>query len=332
MNEIIVSISFLSGLGFLFGSALCFASKKFYVEINEKEKKINEILPGANCGACGYSGCANYAAALAKDDNVPINLCTAGGEQVIKKIAEVLNKKAEKQEKLVAEILCKGKAKEKAKIKFEYKGINDCKFIHNQFNSYKLCNYGCLECGNCYRVCKFNAIEYDSKNPSIPKIKIENCVGCGACVKECPKKIIVLRPLLNHDVHIKCSNKDIGKIAKTLCDVACIGCGLCAKKCPVNAITIENNLAKIDYSKCVNCGKCVEVCPIKPEKVIIDYKTKRGKAEINDNCKGCSLCAKKCPVNAIEGKLKEKFKVDESKCIGCEICVQVCKFKAIDIK
>lgn len=267
MINIIIPTVFLSGLGIVFGIVLCYASKKFFVPVAEAEQKIIAILPGANCGACGYSGCAGYAAAIAKN-NADINACLPGGEKVMNELSKLLGKNALPQIKMVAEILCKGTA-EKTKMKFKYSALKDCKYINGQFNNIKICNNGCIEFGNCYRVCKFNAISYDTNNPSIPKIIIENCTGCGACVKECPKKIIVLRPI-DKKVHIKCSNTELGKIAKTQCSVACIACRLCEKNCPVNAIKIENNIAVMDYSKCINCGKCIEVCPIKPEKVIIN--------------------------------------------------------------
>jgi Na+-translocating ferredoxin:NAD+ oxidoreductase subunit B len=342
MEQIIYSIFFLSILGILFGIILAYSSKKFYVKVDEKEKKILNSLPGINCGACGFSGCAGYASALNKGQ-APINACIPGGEETIKILSSILGQKTEKIVPKVAEILCKGKMLDdslseepgkqgNARIKFKYTGLKDCKFIEKNYNSIKFCSYGCLECGNCYRVCSFDAIKYNENSFSIPEIIIDKCVGCGACVTECPKNIIVLRPR-NRDVHIKCSNYDKPKIAKSICSVSCISCRLCQKKCPVNAITItKNSLAVIDYDKCINCGQCVEVCPVKPEKVIVDYKENRGVAYINDNCKGCSLCSRKCPVNAISGKVKEKFVVDESLCIGCEICKNICKFNAVEIK
>lgn len=343
MTNIIIPVIFLSFIGIVFGIILSYASKKFFVQIDEKEKKILNNLPGVNCGACGFSGCAAYAAALI-EGSVPINACIPGGAETVSLISSILGQKAEKSIPKVAEILCQGLSSDKihsfneegekifgsAKIKYNYQGIKDCRFIALNYNSFKLCSYGCLECGACYDVCAFNAIAYCKNNAHIPVILTDKCVGCGICVKECPKNIIVLRPV-DKDVHIKCSNSDKPKDAKKNCSVSCIGCKLCAKKCPVDAISVDNFLAVIDYDKCINCGLCVSVCPVKPDKVIVDYKDFRGIAKINDNCKGCSLCARKCPVNAITGEVKQKFVVDDSICIGCEVCKKLCKFNAVDI-
>ena len=64
MNEILLPILLVAGIGLVLGLGLAIASKVMAVPVDEKEEKITEVLPGANCGACGFSGCAGYAAAL----------------------------------------------------------------------------------------------------------------------------------------------------------------------------------------------------------------------------------------------------------------------------
>jgi len=178
-------------------------------------------------------------------------------------------------------------------------------------------------------VCPFDAISLEKNNMRI--IEEDKCTGCGNCVKACPKNLIQLIPV-SKKVNILCMSIDNGKIAKTNCGnkTACIGCGLCAKKCPVDAISMQDNLAVINYEKCVVCGICAEVCPTNS---IIDKIGERLQPKIiEEECIGCTICAKKCPVNAIEGEIKKLHKIDEEKCIKCGICVEKCPTNAIVTK
>lgn len=324
---LLYSVILLGALGLVFALFLVFASKKLAVEVNQTVLSIFEKLPKANCGACGYPGCMGYAEALAKEGStVSVNLCAPGGAASADAIAQILGKKTEKTDKKIARILCRGE-EEYIRYKFDYKGIADCEMAAKLLTGPKFCEFGCLMMGNCFRACKFNAITF--KNKKIPVIVDANCVGCGACVEACPKKIITVLPEKNN-VYVACKNLDKGKIAKTKCDVVCIACGLCKKACPVGAIEIVNNLSVIDHSKCINCGKCHTVCPVKPVKAIIDTLAPRPKLVINENCKGCTICSKKCPVTAISGEKKQRHKIDDSKCINCMACYNACRFEAID--
>jgi len=324
----IAPILILALLGLIFAIFLVIASKKLAVEINPIIEKLYEALPKANCGACCYPGCMGYAEALgAENSKTAVNLCTPGGNDTADKLAQILGVKAEKSERKTARLKCRGE-QEYIRYKYEYKGIKDCEVAAKLLTGPKYCEFGCLMFGNCFRVCKFGAMEYEENR--IPKIIEKKCVGCGACVTACPKNLIVLLPEKNHIV-IECKNEDKGKFAKSKCDVACIACGLCKKNCPAQAIEIINNLAVIDYSKCIDCGRCSEVCPIKPIKVISDSLAPRPKLEITGDCKGCTLCVKKCPVNAITGEKKQKHTIDQSKCIKCQNCYNACRFNAIKL-
>lgn len=325
---ILVSVIILGVLGILFGIGLSIASKVFHVDVDPKIEQIEEVLPGANCGACGYPGCAAYAEALVLSGAEP-TFCAPGGDEVTKKVAAILGVKASSKERRIAVIHCLSGGNNNTNFRYINKGVTTCLACIQLSGGRNECLYGCLGYNDCFNVCPFGAISLDENNMRI--IDEDKCTGCGKCVEACPRNLIELVPISNK-VHIQCMSQDKGKDAKAKCgnNTACIGCGLCAKKCPVDAITLENNLATINYEKCVSCGLCATVCPTKaiedrlptrPQPIIIDEK-----------CIGCTICAKKCPVDAIEGKVKEVHKIDEEKCIQCGICIDVCPKKAIEAK
>ena len=255
--DIIIAFALLGGLGLIFGLVLAAASKVFYVETDPRLDQLNECLPGANCGGCGYPGCGGYAEAVLNGE-APIGKCASGGNECAQAMAAIMGIKAEAVTRKVALVRCSGeKTYDKdgnlvsgAKIKANYEGFKDCLAASRVGGNGPLsCKYGCLGYGSCTKACKYGAIK-------------DLCVGCMACAAACPRNLIVpVEP--GRNVVIACNSMAKGAVTTRGCTVGCIGCGLCKKICPKGAITVTNNLAVIDYSLCDNCGLCATVCPKK---------------------------------------------------------------------
>lgn len=258
MGEIIIGTAVLGGTGIIIGIILGIAGEKLQVEVDEKELQVRELLPGNNCGGCGYPGCDGLASAIAAG-KAEVNSCPVGGSKVANKISEIMGVALEEKERQVAFVRCGGSCN-KAKKKYNYYGIEDCrKAVIAPGGGDKSCAYGCLGYGSCVKECLFDAIHIVD---GITVVDKEKCVACGKCVSTCPNNLIEIIPY-SADYRVQCMSNDKGKDVKSACDAGCIGCKLCTKVCESSAITVENNLAKIDYSKCTNCGKCAEKCPVK---------------------------------------------------------------------
>lgn len=268
MGEIITATLVLGGTALIIGILLGIAGEKLQVDVDEKELKIRELLPGNNCGGCGYPGCDGLATAIASG-KAEVNSCPVGGSNVANKISEVMGVVLEEKEKQVAFVKCAGTC-DKTKKKYNYYGIEDCsKAKVTPGGGEKACSYGCLGYGSCIKECLFNAINIVQ---GIAVVDKEKCVSCGKCVKVCPNNLIDIIPY-SSDYSVQCMSNDKGKDVKAVCDSGCIGCKLCTRVCESGAIVVENNIAKIDYSKCINCGKCAEKCPTK----VIRYPNKISK-------------------------------------------------------
>lgn len=310
----------LGGIGLILGLGLALAAKKLAVPKDPRIEKVVEILPGANCGGCGYPGCAAFAEAVVKGDVLPGG-CVAAGAGVVSKIAALLGVAVDESIRKVAVVHCGGG--HSAVDAFTYHGPSSCASALLVMEGHKLCRYGCMGFGDCVSACPFDAIHMDENG--LPVVEPEKCTGCGKCVSACPRGIISLWPE-NRKVIVACSSRDKGGIARRACTVACIGCGKCATACPVNAITIDSFLAHIDPAKCINCGICAGECPTS---AIVDMVPTRPKAFIDTTCIGCTLCTKVCPTHAILGELKQKHEVVSEKCVGCGQCVPKCPKKSI---
>lgn len=245
-------------VGLLIGVFLGIAGNKLKVEVDEREEAITEILPGNNCGGCGYPGCSGLAAAIVKGE-AAVSGCPVGGKPVADKVAAVMGVAAQDVAEKVAYVMCQGSC-DRAPKQYDYSGAQSCvmqKFV--PAGGAKKCSFGCLGGGDCVNVCDKNAIRIID---GIAHIDEELCKGCGKCVKACPKGIIEIVPKASK-VRVACSSKDKGPAAMKVCKTACIGCMLCQKNCPAGAVTVENSLAHIDYDKCTGCGECAAKCPKK---------------------------------------------------------------------
>jgi len=262
--NLIRAISALGGLAFLASLLLYYISKRFSVEEDPQQEEVLELLPGVNCGACGYPGCRGFAEALvkgAKAGSIDGLYCPPGGAEGMARIGEYLELEAGAGVASLAVCRCGG-SKEKSPRKLSYDGPASCSISHSLFAGDKGCPFGCLGMGDCVVPCDFDAIFIDPLT-LLPVIDEEKCTSCGKCAQACPRTLIQIRPKgkRNKRVWVNCRSQEKGAVAKSHCEVACIGCGKCAKVCPVDAITLENNLAYIDPNTCIACGKCVPVCP-----------------------------------------------------------------------
>ena len=254
-KDIIIALITVSSVGLIAGILLAIVSHLFKVEENVRTAKIRACMPGANCGACGYRGCDDYAEAISEGSAAP-NLCIPGGEVTVAELSEILGIEIEKTAQITAFVHCNGNC-EATEMKALYNGINSCKAASMIYGGPQTCVYGCLGFGDCAKVCPSSLI---CIKDGIAHIDTENCLGCGVCVKTCPKHIISLVPKKRSAV-VMCSNSDKGADARKACSNACIGCKKCEKSCEFGAIAVVNNIAKIDYEKCSGCGKCVSNCP-----------------------------------------------------------------------
>ena len=256
--EGIITATLIIGLvGLFIGLLLGVAGKVFTVEVDEKEVAVRDLLPGNNCGGCGFAGCDALAKAIASGEAEP-DACPVAGSEKAEEISAVIGRKAGAKVKKVAFVKCTGTC-ENAKKKYNYEGLADCRKLSLiPGRGEKACDFGCMGLGSCVRACPFDAI---CIKDGIAYVDQETCKGCGQCVAICPNHLIELRPL-KEIFAVACHSTAKGKDVKAVCSAGCIGCGICAKQCEFDAVTVENNLAYIDPDKCTGCGKCAQKCPV----------------------------------------------------------------------
>jgi Na+-translocating ferredoxin:NAD+ oxidoreductase subunit B len=258
---IVITIISLSLLALVSAVILYFVAQKFKVFEDPRIDQIQEVLPAANCGGCGFAGCRNFAEELVKSESFDGLNCPVGGADVMGAAAKILGREAPVVDPVVAVLLCNGTPEFRPRTS-KYNGAADCRISNSLFAGETDCSYGCMGLGDCVRACAFDAMYMDSST-ELPVIIDDKCVACGACVRACPRNLIELRKKAKKDrkIYVACSNCDKGGPARRACKVACTACTKCFKVCEFGAITIENNLAYIDAKKCTFCRKCVTECP-----------------------------------------------------------------------
>jgi Na+-translocating ferredoxin:NAD+ oxidoreductase RNF subunit RnfB len=258
---ILYSVISLGAIGAIGSVILYVVSQKFKVDEDPRIAEVQEALPGANCGGCGYAGCGGFADACVKASSLEGLLCPVGGNATMSRVAAILGKTAAADTPRIAVVRCNGTCEARPRLN-TYNGATHCTIASSFCGNETGCSFGCLGYGDCVRACTFDAIRI---NPDtlIAEVDEEKCTSCGACVKACPKNIIELRKKgpKSRRIYVSCINRDKGGVARKACANACIGCNKCLKECAFDAITIANNLAYIDDVKCRLCRKCGVACP-----------------------------------------------------------------------
>lgn len=257
MDPITIAIVSMILIGLLFGVGLALASKTFHVDQDPRIEEVNEALPGINCGACGYRGCADYAEAVVRD-GVPVDLCVPGAADTAECVAAIMGVTVEKKARTISHLHCQGSS-DKCRQRFEYDGPCDCRAAVVAQNSPKACLFGCIGFGTCAEECPFDAITMGED--MLPVVSADKCTACGICVKVCPRNLYEILPA-STEVYLGCSSQGKGKAVKDVCSVGCIACQKCVKVDPQKAITMNGSLPVLDYTKGSTFREAAEACPM----------------------------------------------------------------------
>lgn len=263
MTYIFLSLGIVGVIGVIAATLLYIASKKFYVAEDPRIAEVEAILPGANCGGCGLSGCSAFARACCTATTLDGLNCTGLGDKEMAMIAKIVGLAEGVRVRKVAVIRCNAACETRNLIN-HFDGIRSCALEHSYYQGESACNFGCLGLGDCVVACPFDAMRF-SESEQYPTVDADKCTGCGKCLEACPRALPRMREVNpgKQLVYVNCSNRNKGPLAMKECEVSCIGCGLCKKKCPSDAITLESFLATIHGDKCISCLECVTVCPRK---------------------------------------------------------------------
>ena len=256
IQAILIAVGAVTALGILCSGLLVIAAKYFHVPVDERQIKARACLPGANCGACGFTGCDGYAKALASGEETRTNLCVPGADAVAKQLSDVLGLEYADVIEKVATIHCGGDCNQAGR-RADYQGMQSCAAANLFYTGSGKCPVGCIGLGDCARACPNGAICIEN---GIAHVDTRKCTGCGICAKTCPHHLIDVMPDVER-VLVTCSNTEKGADTRKACTHGCIGCKKCEKNCPTGAITVVENLARIDYSKCIKCDTCAKNCP-----------------------------------------------------------------------
>jgi len=256
MNTMLIAIISFGATGLVLGVLLAVAARVFRVESDPRVERVAGLLPGVNCGACGFPGCAGYAAAVVQS-GAAVNLCTVGGADVAASLAAVMGVEATPAQRRVARLFCQG-GRTASPERFSYRGIISCAAVNITAGGNKRCSYGCLGMGDCVLVCPFGAIRMSGDG--LPVVDEALCTACGKCLQACPRGLFELVPARIR-VIVACRSQDKGADTRRACATGCIACMRCVKACPSAAIRVDNNLARVDYARCTNEQSCVSSCP-----------------------------------------------------------------------
>lgn len=261
MNEILISITSMVGLGVFFAVVLAIADKTMSIKADKRIADIEEILPDLNCGACGYSGCHSFAVALSRGD-VSATGCLPGGEATAVRLTELLGLEKEETVKSVAVLHCNADF-DRRKRYADYKGIETCQAANNILGGGIACRYGCLGYGDCARVCPVGAVKMANGLPIVDPTK---CTACGKCIKACSRDLFSIEKFVKDEiVAVACKSLDSGAVVRKVCGVGCIACKLC-EKVTDGVFEVKDDLAMVHYDRArpdTDWNKAIEKCPTK---------------------------------------------------------------------
>jgi Na+-translocating ferredoxin:NAD+ oxidoreductase RNF subunit RnfB len=253
---IIIALATLGGLALLLATMLIVANWKLYVYEDPRIDTVEDMLPHANCGACGYPGCRPFAEALVSGEVLP-GKCTVSSDEGRQAIARFLGVDLGAEEKRVARLACAG-GTNVALNRARYQGLPSCQAAALVSGGGKGCFWGCLGHGDCEVVCDFDAIEMNEH--SLPVVNVDKCTACGDCVEACPKGLFSLQPV-SRQLWVACKNLEAGEGVLEDCQVGCTACGKCAMDAPSDLISMVYNLPVVDYSRNHHTQVPIQRCP-----------------------------------------------------------------------